>query len=250
MHRFFLPDRALAVGALVDLKPLAQQLVTVLRLRPGTQIGLLNGDGACFVTELLSVTRQEVQGHVLAQESTTTEPAIPLTLYQCALKADKFEWILQKGTELGVTRFVPVISERTIIRPAAALLKRYDRWRMILQEAAEQSGRGRIPQLAEPQAWAVAMQGATGQRYLPWEATLVTSPSLGTQLRPTVDEPISVAIGPEGGLSAAEVALASDAGWQTVSLGPRILRAETAALAAVTIILDRVGALSGTQTGS
>lgn len=247
MHRFFLSDQTLAVGALVDLKPLAQQLVTVLRLRPGTQVGLLDGNGSCFVTELVSVTRQDVQGHIVAQEHMTTEPATPLTLYQCALKTDKFEWVLQKGTELGVSRFVPVISERTIVRPAAALLKRYGRWQAILKEAAEQSGRGRIPQLAEPQSWTAAVQAATGRRYVPWEGAQNTSPGLGTLLQPGSNEPISLAIGPEGGLSTAEVAVASEAGWQAVSLGPRILRAETAALAGITIIFERLGDLSGAQ---
>jgi 16S rRNA (uracil1498-N3)-methyltransferase len=74
-----------------------------------------------------------------------SEPFHRLTLYQCSLKADKFEWILQKGTELGVSVFVPVISQRSVVRPESALLKKYDRWHTILREAAEQCGRGRLP---------------------------------------------------------------------------------------------------------
>lgn len=251
MHRFFLLETAITVGAAVDLSPLAPQLHTVLRLAPGGEIIVMDGSEECeYLVILESVTRHAAGGRIVRQQRRASEPAVALTLYQSALKADKFEWVLQKGTELGVACFTPVISERSIVRPAAALLKKYDRWRAIVREAAEQSGRMRIPRLAEPLAWADAVDRAPGLRIMPWEtaAQRVDVPGVGSLIAPhTAEEQtaISLAIGPEGGWSAAEAAAAEAAGWQLGSLGPRILRAETAALAAVTIVLDRLGALDG-----
>lgn len=242
MHRFFLTETEFVVGELVDLAPVARQLNSVLRLQVGAQIFLLDGLGNQFLVELQQIARDRTFGLVLQQHPVTSEPVVQLSLYQCSLKADKFEWILQKGTELGVTRFVPVISERSIVRPAEALLKKYERWQSILREAAEQCGRGRIPDLASPLAWPVAIQQVTGFRLLPWEENAGHSNSLQHCLtdHPKINQ-VNLLIGPEGGVTADEVKLAERAGWQVVSLGPRILRAETAALAGITLILAHYG---------
>ena len=106
---------------------------------------------------------------VVAAQPCLAEPREFLTLYQCSLKQDKFEWVLQKGTELGVSRFVPVISERSIVRPAEVLLKKYKRWQAIVREASEQCRRGRIPEIAVPLTWDAAVAGAEGMRLLPSE---------------------------------------------------------------------------------
>ena len=160
LHRFFLPNGALQVGQPVDLTPLLHQLRLVLRLQAGSQLCLLNGQGSEFVVELQQLDHRQARGLILAQQPAGGEPPFPLTLYQCSLKADKFEWVLQKGTELGVTTFVPVISERSVVRPAVALLKKYDRWQTILREAAEQCGRGILPTLAPPVSWSTAIAQA------------------------------------------------------------------------------------------
>jgi 16S rRNA (uracil1498-N3)-methyltransferase len=245
MHRFFLLDQPLAVGQPVDLTPLAHQLTAVLRVQPGSEIILLDGQGAAFVTEIYTVARRQLTGLIRAQQRVTAEPQVALTLYQCGLKADKFEWVLQKGTELGVAHFVPVVSERTVVRPAGGLRKKYERWRAILTEAAEQAGRGRIPTLHEPQTWAQAVQSASGLRLLPWEEERALTTGLGAILSAVELPPqqVSLLVGPEGGVSPPEALLAQQAGWQFVSLGPRVLRAETAALAAITIVLERCGEL-------
>ena len=242
MHRFFLTKTEFVVGQLVDLAQVARQLNSVLRLQVGAQIILLDGLGNQFLVELQQITRDRTYGLVLQQQPVTSEPGVQLTLYQCSLKADKFEWILQKGTELGVARFVPVISERSIVRPAEALLKKYERWQNILREAAEQCGRGRVPALAPPVTWTGAIQQATGLRLLPWEERAGHANSLQHCLagHAQVDQ-VNLLIGPEGGVTADEVKLAEGAGWQVVSLGPRILRAETAALAGITLVLASYG---------
>jgi 16S rRNA (uracil1498-N3)-methyltransferase len=245
MHRFFLMNRALAVQQFVDLSEIAHQLGTVLRLRPGDQVLLLDGQGHSYPTRIHTLEPKKATGEVLAQGMVHSEPHCFLTLFQCALKADKFEWVLQKGTEIGVSRFVPVISSRTIVRPAEKIRKKYERWQTIIREAAEQSGRGRLPELADPLTWDEAVQAGTGVRLLPWEET---SAHMRTHRLGAIVENMgavaSLLLGPEGGISEDEAAGAMAMGWRAVSLGPRILRAETAALVAATLVLhyeDRLG---------
>lgn len=246
MHRFFLTDIVLELKKPVNLSPLARQLARVLRLQPGAQIEVLDGEGRAFAVELLDVSPRTAQGLVLSVRAMSSEPSLDLTHYQCSLKADKFEWVLQKGTELGVSRFVPVISQRSVVRPAATLLKKYDRWRTIIREAAEQSGRGRLPVLAEPLEFAGALGSHDSVRLLPYEVAIGGSTgSLGeiVQKEDATTSRISLMIGPEGGFEAAEIEVAQAVGWHIVSLGPRILRAETAALAAITVVMEGMGEL-------
>jgi 16S rRNA (uracil1498-N3)-methyltransferase len=254
MHRFFLHEKLLheklvEPGQLLDLSQFAHQLQSVLRLRAGDRVLILDGSGFEFITELHRVERGKATGMVLSMEPNRTEPAVRLTLFQCSLKADKFEWVLQKGTELGVTCFVPVVSQRSIVRPGQALLRKYDRWRSIIREAAEQSQRGRLPELEQPLTWTEAVSAGTGLKLMPWENAKTASNPAGLgdvvheHLLRDPSASVSLLIGPEGGISAEEALQAREAGWQAVSLGPRILRAETAALASVTIALERAGQL-------
>ncbi len=247
MHRFFLTDAPLAVGEPVALDRFAHQLHAVLRLGPGDRILLLDGRGQAFPTELERVGPRQARGRVLARQPASGEPRVELVLFQCSLKREKFEWVLQKGTELGVTRFVPVISQRSVVRPAAALVKKFPRWRTIIREAAEQCGRARLPQLADPVSWSQAVAWAEGPRFLPWEAAAGQSDVLGLgaavrALRPGPSR-LALLVGPEGGIHRQEAELARSQGWQWVSLGPRTLRAETAALASLAIVLEALGEL-------
>ncbi len=246
MHRFFLTETGLQPAQTVDLEAIAHQLQVVLRLQPGAQIVLLDGLGHAYLAEITSLQRRAATGYIIQQLPDPPEPTLRLTLYQCSLKADKFEWILQKGTELGVSSFVPVISERSVVRPAAAIQKKYERWQAIIREAAEQCGRGGLPTLHAPLTWAEAIAQADGLRLLPWEAAASSAPHLAPLL--LAQQPPAVAlhllIGPEGGISDAEAATAQAAGWQAISLGAQILRAETAALAAVAVALSLSAALA------
>ncbi len=247
LHRFFLTDCVIAVNQPIDLEPIAHQLQVVLRLQAGAQVILLDGVGQAFLAELTAVSRKGATGQVLSQLPSPPEPAAHVTLYQSSLKADKFEWVLQKGTELGIACFVPVISSRSIVRPEAALLKKYERWGAILREAAEQCGRGRIPTLAEPLTWRATILQAQGCRLLPWEAQQASSVTVKTALtHANLDHSaprVNLLIGPEGGLAPEEVLDAQRAGWQTISLGPRILRAETAALTSIVLVMEHLGQL-------
>ncbi|MEM7539911.1 MAG: RsmE family RNA methyltransferase [Chloroflexota bacterium] len=246
MNRFFLLNTPIHVGESVDLAPLAHQLHTVLRQKPGNQIQLLDNTNYMYTVSITALSKRNGQGHVLDKQLLDTEPRVHLTLYQCSLKADKFEWVLQKGTELGVSRFVPVISQRSITRPASALLRKYDRWQAIIREAAEQCGRGCLPMLEEPIEWGEAVrQTNEGIHFLPWEVSDRDSESLTMATRRFLTahhlSSISLLIGPEGGISEDEASLAYSEGWEIVTLGPRILRAETAAVAAVAVVMAECG---------
>ena len=242
LQRFFLTKQPITVSQEIDLAEIHHQLHVVLRLQTGVQIILLDGQGRAFQVELSLLTRKGATGQVLAEVSCSAEPITQVTLYQCTLKADKFEWILQKGTELGVSGFVPVISQRSIVRPAAAVLKKYERWQAIIREAAEQCGRSRLPELLPPLDWSAAIHHAQGIRLLPWEEENTTALTIKTALTPPNphDNPKSLAllIGPEGGLAHEEAVAAQARGWQIVSLGPRILRAETAALTSIVLAME------------
>ncbi|MBX3052094.1 MAG: 16S rRNA (uracil(1498)-N(3))-methyltransferase [Caldilineaceae bacterium] len=244
MHRFFLTHTPILPGQPVDLSPLAHQLRTVLRLSPGETILLLDNASFAYPTEISRLDKNAAAGNVLSRETAGGEPPVALSLYLCALKADKFEWVLQKGVEIGVSRFVPVISSRTIVRPAEKITRKYTRWQTIIREAAEQCGRGRLPLLADPLDWGAAVAEPSGLRLLPWEETNTTSLTLGAALA-GANSPAecSLLIGPEGGIDSPEAAQAIAAGWLAVTLGPRILRAETAAITAAGLILHRLGDL-------
>jgi 16S rRNA (uracil1498-N3)-methyltransferase len=243
LNRFFVAGAPLAAGHVATVDGLAPQLSSVLRLSEGDRIILLDGSGTEYEAQIQALSRHRATALVLSGHHCQAEPVTQLTLYQCSLKHEKFEWVLQKGTELGVSSFVPVISARSIVRPADALRRKYDRWQAIIREAAEQCGRGRVPVLAEPLAWPAAIESLAGAGYLAWEGPTATVPlgiAVNTALHPLTRSPahLSLLIGPEGGISEDEANQARAHGWQLVTLGPRILRAETAAVTAVAIAMD------------
>lgn len=237
LQRFFVAG-PLAAGTEVAVNELARQLALVLRMQAGDELMLFDGSGQEFRCRLLTLNRDTAVVQVLDCRASTSEPQLYVSLYQCSLKQDKFEWVLQKATELGISRFVPVISERSIVRPAAALLNKYDRWSTIVREATEQCGRARIPEIAQPVDWGTAVASRNGPGLLAWEsATGVSTMAQWLQQYAASAQRLSVMIGPEGGLTDQEAQVAAAHGWQIVSLGPRILRAETAAIAAAVLTL-------------
>ena len=225
----------------------ARQIYQVLRLRPPQTIIVLDNAGWQYDIVLDTVAGDHATGTIAARSPVASEPAARITLYQSMLKKDNFEWILQKGTEVGVARFVPVISQRSIVRQQALKQNKHARWERILSEAAEQSRRGLVPELAEPLSLEEAL--AAGQEsdlaLIPWEEE--TGRSLLDVLRESragqtaVPRHIALFIGPEGGYAEQEIALARAAGVLPVTLGPRILRAETAAIVAAALLLGELG---------
>lgn len=243
MDRFF-AEPADVRGDRVSLaKAQAHQICRVLRLTPGDHILVLDNAGSEFEVVLTAVGPGQAEGQVLARRSAQGEPRVDLILYQGLLARDKFEQVLQKGTEVGVRRFVPVITERSIVRDTRAFTQdRVQRWHRILTEAAEQSGRGLIPELSPPVRFEqglaeqggvdVHLMGCPGPGGPPLHEVLCATPG---------PRAVGLWIGPEGGFSDREVALSRSAGCRPFSLGRRVLRTETAAVMASALILYELG---------
>ncbi len=246
--RFLAPGVALTPGAEVTLPDeMAHQARDVLRLAPGDTLWLLDGVGGEYPATLMTVDRKRVTARLGERAQVQAEPPVRITLCQGMLKAAKFEWVLQKGTELGVATFIPLLTERAVAATeelGAAKQRRYER---ILTEAMEQCGGVWLPRLAPPSPLAPALAdpppGAIA--LIPWEEERATSLRAALEQaqadRVASGQPIGeirLFIGPEGGFSAGEVALAQRFGATPVTLGRRILRAETAAIVAVALTLD------------
>ncbi len=247
-HRFWV-ETPLGVGAEPRLDALAHQLGAVLRLKPGDAIVLVNGDGCEYLARLTEVGARRAAAHVFDLRPTNADPRIELTLYMATLKQDKFEWVLQKATELGVARIVPVVSRRSVVRHPATLAGKRLRWLAIVREATEQCGRTRPPILADAIEVHAVNLPADSHGLLAWEEAGDNAPSLGAAVSGVAGavaagQPLALLVGPEGGLAVDEVQRLTADGWQMVSLGRRILRAETAALAAVAIVMERCGELA------
>lgn len=238
-HRFFIPPEWITPPTVTMRGDVARQLKTVLRMRPGDEIVVLDNTGAAWRVELTHLDKGAVTGRLVDEQPAGGEPKLHITLYQGALKAQKFEWVLQKGVELGVSRFVPTLCRRAVIRHQADLLKKYARWQQIIKEAAEQSRRGKLPELTPPQPLAEAVSRADGLKLILWEEAGQTS--LKTAVTGQALNQVSIFIGPEGGFTSAEVEIAKKAGAQPVTLGPRILRAETAGLAVCAALMYATG---------
>lgn len=240
MNRFFV-EPALVAGPEVRLEgEIAHQISRVLRLEPGAKILLLDGLGFEYEVELKVVQRLSktdmALGRIVEQRDATGEPKVRLTLYQALLKGEKFDFVLQKGTEVGVSGFVPLLTERCVSQAA-----RPDRWKKIIREAAEQSRRGKLPELVEkPLNLSEALDRikSSGQTaFMAWEE----EETLSFHQLPAGITELAILIGPEGGFSKSEAAQAEAAGVQTISLGKRILRAETAGPIATALALYQLG---------
>ncbi|MCB0169457.1 MAG: 16S rRNA (uracil(1498)-N(3))-methyltransferase [Anaerolineae bacterium] len=240
-HRFFISPNCIIPPTVHITGDTARQIRTVLRMRPGDEIIVLDNSGLERWVTLTHIDKTSVQGQIIAEQPNPAEPKLHLTLFQGMLKAAKFEWVLQKGTELGVSCFVPTLCQRSVVRDAASLAKKESRWQQIIREAAEQSGRGKLPTLAPACSLPEALiQAQTADLILfPWEET--SDVELKSVLKDFTPARVALFIGPEGGFTPDEARLAQDHRAKLVSLGPRILRAETAALAASTALLYELG---------
>ena len=247
MHRFFVSPAALRGSSVVLAEPVARQLRHVLRMRPGALIVVLDNQGWEYEVELTEIRNDWAKGVVTHKRPATGEPDAKITLYQCVLKKDHFEWVLQKCTEIGVTQFVPVISQRTVITDVDSIrTHKLSRWERIITEAAEQSRRGSLPGLAEPVTFqaALAESNSFDWALISWEgetARTLRDAVAGWHNKPDAEPEIALFIGPEGGFADSEIAQAQQHHIVPVTLGPRILRAETAAMAAALLTLHELG---------
>jgi 16S rRNA (uracil1498-N3)-methyltransferase len=248
MHRFFVPPQCIDQERVVITGKLVHQLRNVLLLRDGDRIVVLDNTGWEYEVALTTVARGYVEGEVQGKRS-VVEPSTKITLYQALLKGDKFEFILQKCTELGVSGFVPILCERCVVGHLKD--KRVERWQRIITEAAEQSRQGKLPTLEPALPVEQACRSAMSFSLLAWEGEKASG--LRAALRSQIyrrriisdknPSSVNLFIGPEGGFSPFEMEFAQECGIVPITLGGRVLRAETAGLVAVTAILYECGDL-------
>ena len=209
----------------------AVHLARVLRAQPG-QIFDVVANGFLHRAEIVSADEHEVV--FTLHEELEAESALPVHLLMAVFKFDHMEWGIEKATELGVARITPVIARRTEKHLAQAAAKRVERWRRIVREAAQQSRRSDVPEVDDPVALKAALGMVSAEKKLLLAETEQEN-SLQAALASQQSASVALAIGPEGGWTAEEMALFSESGWKHVTLGPRILRAETAAIAGLAV---------------
>ena len=235
MPRFHVP-LPLASGARLALPPGAARHVQVLRLQPGDAITLFNGEGGQWSAEVARMGRSEVEVLVHTHEALEREAARAVHLAVGLMAAERMDWLVEKATELGAASLQPLLTERASLRLSGERAeKKRAHWQAVAVAASEQSGRNRVLSLRVQRSLAEHLAPACGPNEARWLLSLSpTAPALSElmdELAP--DQAVSLLSGPEGGLSAAEEAAALAAGYRAVNLGPRVLRAETAPLAAV-----------------
>lgn len=233
MHRFFTTPKEFPAVTGGD----ARQIKDVLRMKPGERIELLTGDGQVHEAKIVSLDKGRVDCQVLLSRPAEGEPQVKITLVQGLPKARKMGLIVEKCVELGASQIIPMLSERTVAKEA-----KQERWQKIAKEAAEQSKRAIAPQVSEAMKFndVLKLRERFDLALIPWEEEKELTLKQVLSTHDTLSS-ILLLIGPEGGFSAAEVEAAKKAGFISVSLGKRILRTETAGLAALAAIGYELG---------
>lgn len=247
----------LSPGSIVELaRDTAAHLVKVLRARSGDELVLFNGDGREFSGTIETVRGSRVSASIGAARLIDRESPLRLTLVQCVPRGDRMDFIVQKATELGVSRIVPVLSQRSVVRlDDSRAASKQSHWQAVAVSACEQCGRNQLPRIEAAQSLlnylgTSAPNGATAQSTL----RLVLEPERGLQAGGdttpiSLDEPgaiksVEIAVGPEGGFAPDELEAFRLSAYGRLGLGPRVLRTETAAIAAIVMLQTRFGDMS------
>lgn len=221
-----------------------QHLTKVLRLKPGNRLILFNGDGNDYPAAIESIAKRDVLIRVLEKEPQDRESPLKTFLIQGVSRGDRMDFTIQKAVELGVHTIYPVLTERAGLKLKAERLERRQmHWQAVVHSACEQCGRNRIPVVAPVQDLAACLGANTS----PWYQTSLklvlhqnADTSLGS-LNQFEPQAISLLAGPEGGLTENDLGLSKEAGFQALRLGPRVMRTETAALAALAVLQAQWG---------
>ncbi len=234
MPRFFC-SAALAAGLTIDLPEAVAHHVHVLRLLPGAELRLFNGDGAEYVAHLVSVDKRRASAQVKAMVARDVELPYEITLAQALPEASKMDWIIEKAVEMGVAAIQPLAAQRCVVRLAPERAeKKMLHWQGVIIAASEQSGRNRLARLAPPgDLQQYLAQNGLHRRLL---LTPRGSQSLSGWARHQPAQSLSLLIGPEGGFTEQEEDAAIARGAIALSMGPRVLRTETAGIAAVAML--------------
>ena len=222
----------------------AAHISRVLRLGEGDVITVCDGRGTDYEARICTAGDKEVVCGILSRRKSDTEPNIEVTLFQGIPKASKMEYIIQKTTELGVSRIVPCVLSRCVVKLEGnkAEVKKTERWRKIAEAAAKQSGRGIIPEIAAPAALDAAIEEMKSCDicFAPYECEKKTT-LRNVLTEKKLPKKVGFIIGPEGGFDKTEIEKIASAGIPTVTLGKRILRTETAGEAVLSMIMYEIG---------
>ena len=233
-------DTPLAIGQeLVLPESTSNHIVRVLRLQAGESFHLFNGDGCDYISEIISVEKRGAKVRIASSIAVNTESPLHIHLYQSIARGDKMDWILQKATELGVTAFTPIVSDRTEVKlDNERSDKKLNHWLGVVQSACEQSGRAIIPSIQLP----VAINQLNAASIFPQAFYLEPTATQGIDsLNIDLLQEFILAVGPEGGFTERDIRLLQTAGFKGLRLGPRILRTETASIALVAALQSRFG---------
>jgi 16S rRNA (uracil1498-N3)-methyltransferase len=226
-ERFYTPDR-LGPGEYHLRGPEAHHLTTVRRFSPGDRITLFNGDGNEYAAEIIAVGKKSASLNILSVSPVDRELPFPLVIASALPKGDRADYLIEKITELGVTSFVPLITARSVVVPKQPVVEKFTR---AVIEASKQCGRNRLMAIDLPRRWGELLD-MTGPG-----SRIVLHPDPGApRLTEAMGAGSTIAVGPEGGFSDEEVKQALAAGWRVAGLGGRVLRVETAAVAAAALV--------------
>ena len=252
MHRLFLPPEELTSDEVIITGDNARHLSLVLRIQAGEPIEILDGNGYKYTCTVKSVYKKEVVATIINKESYSVESPVAVTLCQGIARGGKMDLLIQKSIELGVNAIIPVITERSQVRNT----KKLERWRKIATSASQQSGRDKIPEISDPvtlKDWIpdqACLSGRQVRNDKKETLKLIFSETYKEQTLKNLlkaeksIKQIFLLIGPEGGFSKEEITEAVENGYVEVSLGPRILRTETAPITVMSIIQYELGDMS------
>ncbi|MDO7788237.1 16S rRNA (uracil(1498)-N(3))-methyltransferase [Desulforamulus aquiferis] len=242
MARFFIEPHQIREDSAVITGPDVKHIVRVLRMEPGATLTLLDGRGKAFKAEISEIHKEEIKCRLLGKEDQISEPNLKVTLVQGLPKGDKLESIIQKCTELGVHRIIPLAAKRSVVRlEGKKIIERQERWQRVALEASKQCRRSEIPSVDRLSSWEEVFTGipAGALLLLPWEGEKMQH--LSKVLLVESPREVYIFIGPEGGFEPEEVDRAVKEGCHRVTLGSRILRTETAGPATLTMVLFHYG---------
>jgi len=247
--RVFVPGPLQADTDLALPETAAGHVVKVLRLRVGAALTVFDGRGGEWQAVISRLAGGAVTVRVGAHDPLERESPLRVTLLQALARGEKMDWVLQKATELGVARIVPVATERSVVQlDGERAGRRLEHWQAIVASACEQCGRNRLPEVLPPTPLEAACRLAAAS---PAAVRLVLAPGAGASLAATASaaeagaSEVVLLIGPEGGLSEAELRSAEGAGFVPVAMGPRVLRTETASIAALAVLQLVAGDFAG-----
>ncbi len=244
MPTFFVASEVIVPPTIRITGSLLHHLRDSLRLQPGERLTLTDDRGRRYRTEIAEVTSAALTGRILETLSAPPKTSPTIVLGQSLLKGEKMDWVIQKATELGVDRIAPIVSTHSVVRPRADRIRQQlARWQRIALEAAQQSERWSVPTIDEPVMISKLLTRSTSAASKIVLAERSSGTSLTTVALPAMQDELWLLIGPEGGWDGDELSQVLEHGYRAVTLGPRILRAETAAIAAISVLQSRLGGL-------